>query len=214
MSLFIPQLLINAQYYGEEDIMKKYFRRGLSITANLIARIIALICYDKSYLKGKYFHRYKCSEGWKWVLQFFVFQKIIGINRHVPFPVSPRTIVGHYQNIDFDLDDMHIFQMSGVYFQALDAKLKFGKGIWIAPNTGFITSNHDINNIEKHVEGKEIIIGDKCWIGMNAVILPGVKLGPNTIVAAGAVVNKSFEEGYCVIGGNPAKLLKKINLES
>ena len=45
---------------------------------------------------------------------------------------------------------------------------------------------------------------------MNSVILPGVVLGPHTVVAAGAVVTKSFEEGYCVIGGTPAKMIKKI----
>ena len=45
---------------------------------------------------------------------------------------------------------------------------------------------------------------------MNAVILPGVELGDHTVVGAGAVVTKSFSEGYCVIGGNPAKIIKYI----
>ena len=45
---------------------------------------------------------------------------------------------------------------------------------------------------------------------MNAMIMPGVELGPHTVVGAGAVVTKSFPEGHCVIAGNPAKLIKKI----
>ena len=58
--------------------------------------------------------------------------------------------------------------------------------------------------------GKDIIIGKKCWIGMNSVILPGVVLGDHTIVGAGAVVTKSFVDGNCVIGGNPARIIRKL----
>ena len=62
----------------------------------------------------------------------------------------------------------------------------------------------------KHVD-KEVRIGDYTWIGMNSVILPGIELGPRTIVGAGSVVTKSFPKGYCVIGGNPAKLIKELD---
>jgi acetyltransferase-like isoleucine patch superfamily enzyme len=60
------------------------------------------------------------------------------------------------------------------------------------------------------MDGKDVVIGNKCWIGMNAMILPGVHLGDNTIVGAGSVVTKSFPEGNVVIAGNPAKLIKKL----
>lgn len=54
-----------------------------------------------------------------------------------------------------------------------------------------------------------VVIGNNVWIGDNAIILPNVKLGDGCIVGAGAVVTKSFPAGS-VIGGNPARLLKKI----
>lgn len=60
------------------------------------------------------------------------------------------------------------------------------------------------------MEGKDVVIGEKCWIGMNSVILPGINLGGNTIVAAGAVVTKSFPQGNVVLAGVPAKIIKEL----
>jgi len=53
-------------------------------------------------------------------------------------------------------------------------------------------------------------MGDNCWIATNAIILPGVELGNHVVVAAGAIVNKSFREDNIIIGGIPAKIIKKI----
>lgn len=52
-----------------------------------------------------------------------------------------------------------------------------------------------------------ISIGDKCFIGANSVILPGVTLANNVIMAAGSVVTKSFHENNIIIGGNPARVI-------
>lgn len=111
----------------------------------------------------------------------------------------------------FDPDDMQNFQGPGNYFQGIDGKIIIGKGSMIAPGSGFITANHDFTCLLNHTQGKDIVLGDHCWIGMNAVLLPGVQLGPHTIVGAGAVVTKSFLEGYCVVAGNPARIIKKID---
>lgn len=56
-------------------------------------------------------------------------------------------------------------------------------------------------------------IGNYCWIDMNSVILPGVKLGPHAIVGANSIVTKSFENGYCVIAGNPTHKIKDLEKE-
>ena len=57
--------------------------------------------------------------------------------------------------------------------------------------------------------GQPITIGDKCFIGCNVVIMPGVKLGGNCVVGANSVVTKSFQAGS-VIAGAPAKLLRNL----
>ena len=106
--------------------------------------------------------------------------------------------------------NLNNFQTTGNYFQAI-GKITIGRGSYIAPNVGLITANHDLADPDKHLEPKPIVLGEKCWIGMNAVILPGVTLGPGTVVGAGSVVTKSFPEGHCVIAGNPAKLLRKLD---
>ncbi|MBD5321135.1 MAG: acyltransferase [Bacteroides sp.] len=97
----------------------------------------------------------------------------------------------------------------GCYIQGL-GKLFIGDYVSITQNCIIITANHDIYNQEKHTF-KETIIGDHCWIASNACIMAGVVLGPRTIVAAGAVVTKSFPDGYCIVAGNPAKIVKTLD---
>lgn len=89
--------------------------------------------------------------------------------------------------------------------------IHYGIGVAVAAGVKIISRNHDIYNIWEHGNIKEVFIGDYCWIGANAVILPGITLGPHTIVGAGSVVTKSFPEGYCIIVGNPAKKIKDID---
>ena len=81
----------------------------------------------------------------------------------------------------------------------------------IGPNVGIISINHNKIDNTKYEPASPIIIGKFCWIGMNAVILPGVVLGDFTIVGAGAVVTKSFTEGYQTIAGNPATIINQLD---
>jgi acetyltransferase-like isoleucine patch superfamily enzyme len=84
----------------------------------------------------------------------------------------------------------------------------------IGPNVGILSANHNRIDNSLHDPSPPIRIGAFCWIGMNAVILPGVELGDFTIVGAGAVVSKSFPEGYCVLGGTPAKIINHLDKDA
>lgn len=172
-------------------------------------KVVAKRMYDEKYLKTSYFS-HPSSVGWALAVYDWHARKTTGKNKNVPWPVCPGTDVPHPENIVFAPEDLRIFFGSGIYFQGIDAKTIIGHDVWIAKNVGLITCNHDLHDPNKHMPGKEIVLGDSCWIGMNAMIMPGVILGPHTVVGAGAVVTKSFPEGYCVIAGNPAKLIKKI----
>lgn len=194
--------------------MKKFlrilFRRPLKGILFVIARCLGWICYDKKYLTGRYFSHRHFTIGWWWVLRYWFPQKVLGENRHVPWPVPPWIKIGEPKNILFDPDDMQNFHGVGNYFQGMNGRVILGKGCYIAPGTGFITANHDPADADAHLPGRDIVLGEGCWIGMNAVILPGVVLGPHTSVGAGSVVTKSFPEGYCIILGSPARKIREV----
>lgn len=178
-------------------------------------RLFAMFYYDKKYLAGRYFAGKLgglCSLGWEWTAKCGFARFLLGTNKGVRFPVAHRISVVESQNIEFHPDDLNNFQTFGIYYQAI-GKITIGRGSYIAPNVGLITANHDPADPDKHLEPKPITIGEKCWIGMNAVILPGVTLGPGTVVGAGSVVTKSFPEGHCVIAGNPARKLREVSYE-
>jgi len=176
-----------------------------------ISKVTLSFFFPRQYLRGEWFN--KSTAGWKWCWRSLLFQKILRFNSEIPWPVSPFIMISEAEKLIFHKDDLINFQSPGCYYQNFNGEIHIGKGTRIAPNVGMITSNHNLENLDKHSKGKDIYIGKNCWIGMNSVILPGVKLGDNTIVGAGSIVTKSFENGNCIIVGNPAKIIKKQNVK-
>jgi acetyltransferase-like isoleucine patch superfamily enzyme len=75
------------------------------------------------------------------------------------------------------------------------------------------------NDVSDYIKGekdwtnvpiKEVTIGNKVWIGYNVILLKGITIGEGAVVAAGAVVTKDVEP-YTLVGGNPARLIRKLN---
>ena len=81
-------------------------------------------------------------------------------------------------------------------------------GVMIGPNVRIVTDNHDFDN-RMVLRCKPVHIKSRAWIGVGAIILPGVTIGENAVVAAGAVVTKDVAPNT-IVGGNPAKFIKKI----
>ncbi len=92
------------------------------------------------------------------------------------------------------------------------AKVKFGSNVMLGPGVQIYTAGHPLDAARRRQGrefGKAITIGDDVWIGGHAVLCPGVTIGSGSVVAAGAVVTKDVRGGV-VVGGNPAKGIKKI----
>ena len=98
----------------------------------------------------------------------------------------------------------------GIYINA-DNGVIIGDFTNLGPRVGLLSANHDPLDNTRQVAAAPLRIGRFCWLGLGAVVLPGVELGDFTVVGAGAVVTRSFAAGYCVLAGNPARLLRELN---
>lgn len=81
--------------------------------------------------------------------------------------------------------------------------------VQIGPNTMIVTTNHDFTRREVVLHAP-VTIKKGAWIGGRSLILPGVTIGENAVVAGGAVVTKDVEPNT-IVGGNPAKVIKRLD---
>ncbi|KAF1847547.1 maltose O-acetyltransferas-like protein [Cucurbitaria berberidis CBS 394.84] len=89
-----------------------------------------------------------------------------------------------------------------------------GSRTLVGPNVSFYSATHPMDPVLRNGTqgpelGKEIHIGEDCWIGGNVSILPGVNIGRGSVVGAGSVVTKSVPE-FTVVAGNPARIIRKV----
>lgn len=89
--------------------------------------LFSVFTYDRKYLQGKYFDgRFGgiCAIGWRWAVTDCMARILLGINRKIPFPVSPRINIVNPYNVHFHVDDLNNFQGIGNYYQAIgDSKI-------------------------------------------------------------------------------------------
>lgn len=137
-------------------------------------------------------------------------QKVLGYNKAAYWPMHFTSRVVGVENILVGIDTNPGYN-DGIYIQG-SGKLYFGNYTTIGKNSGILSGGHDIYD-HRILTKSETRIGSYCWIGMNSMIMPGVTIGDNTIVASGSVVTKSFPEGNCIIGGVPAKKIKDLDPE-
>ena len=96
-----------------------------------------------------------------------------------------------------------------------DGSINIGNYCDISDRVCIFCGTHEIDAVNTRTAGKgigkNITIGDGVWIGFGALILPGVSIGKKAIIAAGSVVHKNVP-AYTIVGGNPIKTIKKINI--
>ncbi|MGS0747358.1 CatB-related O-acetyltransferase [Halpernia sp. GG3] len=141
---------------------------------------------------------------------------------------NPNIIVGDYTYYD-DFENVENFEKNIKYhFDFIGDKLIIGKFCMIASNVTFIMNgaNHLTDSITSYpfaifghdwsnaMEGKsyptkgDTIVGNDVWIGCNVTIMPGIKIGDGAIIATNSTITKDVEP-YTIVGGNPAKEIRK-----
>ena len=124
------------------------------------------------------------------------------------FWVEPPFFCDYGTNIEVG-DDV-FFNFNCVVLDVV--KVTLGDRVFVATNVQFYPATHPLDSKsrgEMWEYGKPISIGNDVWIGGSAVICPGVSIGDRTVIAAGAVVTKSFPADV-LIGGNPARVIKHL----
>ena len=110
--------------------------------------------------------------------------------------------------------DISIGDNSGIGVRAnLSGRITIGTNVMMGKDVVIMTTNHKYDRIDipMNQQGFQVEdpveIGNDVWIGDRVVILPGVKVGSHSIIAAASVVTKNVEE-YAIVGGNPAKIIR------
>lgn len=219
---------------GSREILKSEVSKIYSIKQERFKNNTPLLilspysCKTKNYEKRLFlfFHNYRTmikifiqnifhlrkDVGLNFYIANFFFKYILRQNRNVSWAIHYTSTINHPEKI---ILGKNVFpgDSPGNYIEAFNG-VTIGDFTNIGPNVGIISANHDLVNNSLHIKASPISIGRFCWIGMNATILPSVQLGDFTIVGAGSVVSKNFSEGYCVIGGNPAEIIKHLDKET
>ena len=175
--------------------MKKILKSILIFFDDTIFRSLVKLTYPKYQRQRKGY-----SYNFNVLRKYFFMQKIMGFNRHVPWPVDFRSkILGseHIQKgIMCDPGDNN-----GIYINAYGG-LKLGNNVNIGQNTIITTTNHNIYDHRKISEKKGVTIGDNVWVGANCSIVAGVIIGNNVTIGAGCTIRQNIPSNSLVIQQN------------
>ncbi len=169
-------------------------------------KIIAGICYFGYYLFARHLpgSDLPYSLGSKYIRRFFVrgmFKKCgrgVNIERGAFFGSGREIEIGDYSGLGLNC------RVSG--------PLKIGRDVMMGPGVMIFTQNHGTDDLSipmrlQTAPKHGVTIGDGVWIGANALIMPGVNIGRDSIIGGGAVVTKDVPD-MAVAAGNPARVIK------
>lgn len=131
------------------------------------------------------------------------------INAKKNIRVHPTASIRNAKNIYIG-ENSHI-NINCCVWAGEDSKIIIGDNLLMGPGVSIQAANHgtkrDAIMMEQERTQKDIIIGNDCWLGSNVTIVAGVTIPDGCIVGAGAVVTKSIQEPYSIVGGVPAKVI-------
>lgn len=126
--------------------------------------------------------------------------------------------VGKNVNLDKNVwivnwNEIVIGDNSGLGMDSRIGSVIIGDNVLMGPECVILTRNHNFSDLNKPINKQDyqgdqpVLIEDNVWIGQRVIILPGVKIGADSIIGAGSVVTKNVEK-FSVYAGNPAKLIR------
>ena len=134
------------------------------------------------------------------------------------FSIRDYSIIDSFGSIKKESGTLKIGNNVGIsefcYF-AIRGNIFIGDNVIFGPGVKIFTENHSFNiangnfRLQDEIRN-DVVIGNNVWIGANVVLLPGVIIEDNVVIAAGSVVSKNVPSGS-LYGGIPAKLLKNLN---
>jgi len=145
---------------------------------------------------------------YKMLYKYFFMQKVLGFNRHVPWPVDFRSTILGWEYIKKGIiadpgDNL------GTYINAYGG-LEIGDNVGFGPNLTIVTTNHYKYDQRKISYTKGVKIGSNVWIGANCVILAGTEIGDEVTIGAGCVISGNIPSKCTVTrGDNSLKIIPK-----
>lgn len=168
----------------------------------------------KNYIKNIY-------KGINFINRFFYRYIIVEFKKQLLESCGRKVFIGKrsiitYFNVNIGND---VFIGPNAIFLSTKAKIFINDHVMFGPQVTMITGDHRFDVIGKYIteisddekkpeNDKDIIIEGDNWIGSNATILKGVRIGKGSIIAANSLVNRDVPK-YSIYGGNPAKLIRE-----
>lgn len=169
--------------------------RNNSIVKKLAFRVYLACCWsDQAFMR-------RCR---RWLLSLILESPLYGlvIDRTVRISGVDQLHLGHDVSIHWDS------------YLSAEGGITIGNNVSIGHRVSLLTTEHQFSDPNvpikfQPVTKSPVVIDDNVWIGANVTVLAGVHLRSGTVVAAGAVVTKTFDEDNVILAGVPARILKR-----
>ena len=155
---------------------------------------------------------------WKHYYHRFCYEQIYHIRQLNKFAYKGKGVridttasITHAERIYLD-DYAHISQNSYVWARGDDAVIRLGKDVMMGPGVFILNSHHDYSQTNlapryQPDQSADVIIEDRVWLGAFSIILPGVTIGHDSVIAANSVVTKSVPP-FSIVAGVPGKVVR------